>query len=1392
MSSNTLTIHTNFNTSPYYDDYNPSKGFYRILFKPSVAVQARELTQLQTNLQDQIQRFGSNIFQDGTLIYGGAPLIDGRYHFVKIRDNNYLGQQVNISNFANTVITGETSGVSAVVLKTVDGSEATPPDLKTLYVKYLNSGSNNTSKTFATNEIITTSVSGYAANTFNNASAFGSGLAIQVSPGVFYAKGFFINFPAQTAIVSKYDLLANCQVGFLINESIVNALQDTSLNDPANGSSNFAAPGADRFHLEAELVSLDLANNNVDFAMLYRFENGILQQAYTTTQYSVIQDEWARRTFDTNGNYVVSGMGVSVQEHLNTGTNGGLFTLQEGGNTQQLAIGVAAGKAFVLGYEITTLVKDYVFIPKGIDTSNIINQTIQPNYGNYIICDETAGTWPVNDGSNIKLYDTAQRAVSSLQYSTGSPTGKLIGTANIRNIVYDTGTVGSNTAQYRVYLTNIVMTGNTFSNVKSLYYNDSQDADSYADVIQTNSKTVLNDTNFGRAVFQMPISAIKTIRDSSGVINTAYTFSKKFEVTIASDGTFTLDSGLTDETFPYAVGALDSTQKNDDFIVTLNGGVTVSLTGTVTVSSGSAVVTGSGTAFTTQLSVGDKIQITASGEIGMVQTIANNTSLTLTKNIVTAEAGSAVSRAYLNGDIINFSGNGVTASRSVSCSSSTSLAFDMGETLSSSVTASVVTSLQKSSAREIKKTLRPSRYIQIRVANSASGNTGPWDLGFSDIYKLRSVRKSTSTFSSLTDGNDMTANFKLDNGQRDDFYNHGKLVYRGANIPNSSYLLVEFDYFYHDTSQGIGYYSIDSYPIDDVNASNTSAINTAQVPIYTSPSTGVSYDLRNSIDMRPTMTATATDTTSLTGITINPAATSTFDSPTGGLHTLVNDTNFTMDLSYYLPRKDVVSLDAKGNLVVTHGIPATLPVTPTYPDDTMALAVIDVTAYPSLSDTDSQSFKRVDLAVSSDSISTKGYTMRDINALADRISNLEYYTLLSLLEQDTQNMVITDADGLNRFKNGFLIDSFNSFAVADTSNPDFSASIDTTSNELRPMFTLDDIAFTEISTSNVVVNNPIYLLNYTSVPFITQPTATTTRNTAGLVYNYVGTIILDPTSDYWVDTTQAPSIQVKQAVGGQWTNSTKSTWSINWGDWKSVVVGKTLVGSKTKVLSTKTSQDLSTVQANDAAHGWVGTEITSTTSRVTNTYNETINKTRSGIKTTTTPVITTQSYGDNVIDVSVVPYVRAQIIKFQATGLKPSTQIYLYFDNRDMSTYSRQSDSNYNYTKSEGAALITDSSGKIYGTLRIPDSSSGIKFNTGTISFRLTDSPTNDVDATTSAETQWTATGIQQTKQNTIVSTENFTTETSTVNQTKSVNKTLKTRTIQTANTYDTQYTSWD
>ena len=66
--ANSVTLSTNFNVDPFYDDFDEAKNYHRILFRPGLAVQARELTQMQTILQNQIDRFAEHIFREGSTV----------------------------------------------------------------------------------------------------------------------------------------------------------------------------------------------------------------------------------------------------------------------------------------------------------------------------------------------------------------------------------------------------------------------------------------------------------------------------------------------------------------------------------------------------------------------------------------------------------------------------------------------------------------------------------------------------------------------------------------------------------------------------------------------------------------------------------------------------------------------------------------------------------------------------------------------------------------------------------------------------------------------------------------------------------------------------------------------------------------------------------------------------------------------------------------------------------------------------------------------------------------------------------------------------------------------------------------------------------------------------
>ena len=113
----------------YKDDFADSAGYHRILFNPRKALQARELTQMQTIIQREVERFGKNIFKEGASVSSGGMVINSNYEFVKIQ-----------GAFPNGTIVGETfthsSGIQVRVLETVAASGSDP---NTLYVRYTNS-----------------------------------------------------------------------------------------------------------------------------------------------------------------------------------------------------------------------------------------------------------------------------------------------------------------------------------------------------------------------------------------------------------------------------------------------------------------------------------------------------------------------------------------------------------------------------------------------------------------------------------------------------------------------------------------------------------------------------------------------------------------------------------------------------------------------------------------------------------------------------------------------------------------------------------------------------------------------------------------------------------------------------------------------------------------------------------------------------------------------------------------------------------------------------------------------------------------------------------------------------------------------------------------------------
>lgn len=1394
-TSNASTLTTDFNVTPYYDDFDSNKNFYRILFKPGYAVQARELTQVQSTLQKQIDRFGKHVFKEGSIVLPGAFTLETNYGarkgdaipYVKVKDYDTSNAYVNISSFYHETLTGQTSNVSAYVVEVADGQDGLA-NTKTLFVRYLSTSSGNTDlKNFTAGETLLAN-SGSTLVVLNNDPVANTGLGsrFQIDEGVFFAKEHFISFPTSSIILDRYNPNPNCKVGFLVTEDIVNYSEDASLLDPALESSNFAAPGADRFRMVPELQvrPFDDPEGPPNFVTLFTIKNGVVQTYYEKSQYNILNDKIAERTYEESGDYYVEGLNVQIREHDDDGSNFGRYA---NGNNQLLFVGVEKGTAYVKGYRIQAYDTVELETRKSTDFSGANNQIGSTTMGSYVTVNELTGSWELDKGNKIKFYDVAQRRLSGKGWSVSSQTGNNIGSAILHSLEYVSGTPGYD-AVYNVYLADIAMNGtNSFANVRSVYLDNNPHSDLGADIILNSANNaVLNDINMSTLLYYTGSEYTRNLKTiGTTTSDTTFYFNKTSGVSstvqIGTGGTTTITISPGDEIFPYGTTSLGSADKRDITVV-LGASQNITMTGTVTANSGlgnTYTLTGSGTAFT-RLNVGDKIEFAGKSNTIYIAAIANNTSLTTTEMLPPSINGNTYFKAYKVGDNIDLTGKGSAAGTTRTVSTTpTSITIDLKETFTSAIDCTVTYKLARTSAQEISKILNPNRFVKINC--STAGTTGPYRLGYSDVYRIRNViKKNGSAPTSLTDGTNVTSYFTFDNGQRDTHYDIATITPRGITIDAADYLLVELDYFSPNFSSRAGYFSMDSYPVQDNDTlSSNTTIRTEQIPVFKSPISGKSYDLRNHFDFRPIKALTATDTQVIASATTNPGASNTYTYSTN-LRFPVPSTEYTYDYTYYLARKDIVMVDKNGVFSVKEGNPAVNPITPvSQAGDGMIIAALDIAPYPSLSPAYANAIGKKNLATRTRKLMNVRYTMRDIGVLKDRIENLEYYASLSLLEKSAYDLRILDDQGLDRFKNGIFVDTFRDHSLgASENNPDYRIVVDPDELSIRPIYTMESLGYDYISGTNVVKNSSLVTLDYTETELLSQLNATNIRNIERTSYLFIGNMTLIPPQDIWIDTSYAPdeivtihsansliSVGTTTENADQLATVRKNIISVTWGAWSKYATGFVLYtgqGAQKTIVGTYSTY----AQARQEANRFLNSTAV--------TIETLWNNVRPGTQRFSLTSYDQAGGGYKVIDTSEIPYIRPQTIAALARGLKPFSKMRAFFDGIEVTNYITPL-TEEQYTAlvdgvestlppgpmaNEGSDLIVNEDGTVYFNFRIDEN---MKFRTGTKNLVIIDGLyNNDVengfgtDASTGAKEHFVAKGMKVVKQRTIYSTAGY------------------------------------
>jgi hypothetical protein len=465
-----MSQQTNLNVSPYFDDFNAISDYHKVLFKPGVPVQARELTTLQSILQNQIEKFGQHFFKEGAKVIPGNTGYNQLYYCVQL-NNTYQGVPVSAyaGQLVGTKITGQSSGVTAYVDSILLPQDSARGNL-TLYINYLNSStSNNSTQTFSDGESLTCDTvitSGLLGNTSiaagsplaitlaSNSAATGS--SFQIQDGVYFIRGNFVNVKKETLVLDQYSNAPSYRVGLFIREEIINSDIDESLNDNSQGFNNYSAPGADRLKISVSLFKKPLTDFSDDsFIELSTITDGIIRSQVNRGDlgggqlYKTLTDSLARRTHSETGDYVATPFNASISDSLNSNTgNRGVF--QEGQFTyggsipsdNSLVYKISPGRAVIRGYDIETLNTTFIDAEKPRTTKIIEDQSIIYNTGPTLKINRVDGSPILGIGNTYVLSLRDSRSGSDPKILVG----KEIGVARVYDFRLESGSYSASNA----------------------------------------------------------------------------------------------------------------------------------------------------------------------------------------------------------------------------------------------------------------------------------------------------------------------------------------------------------------------------------------------------------------------------------------------------------------------------------------------------------------------------------------------------------------------------------------------------------------------------------------------------------------------------------------------------------------------------------------------------------------------------------------------------------------------------------------------------------------------------------------------------------------------------------------------------------------------------------
>jgi Domain of unknown function (DUF4815) len=1146
----------NFDVAPYYDDFDAENGainnnYMRILFKPGYAVQARELTQSQSILQNQISSFADNIFQNGSPVSGGHLTYDNTVTAIQLQPT-YQNTPVSISDFQDQLITNsQTQILQKAIVVATDDSLSSNTSAGAIVVKYMSGFQ------FGLNDVIVTDSPGetqytaqiLSANVSNTNLAISDGSIVSINDGVFYVNGFFIKVPAQTIVLDSQNTAPSYRVGLEIQEGIVNYTADSSLLDPAQGSFNYQAPGADRYQFNLVLSKRSLSQiDDSAFFELMRIENGIITNQVNYSLYSKIGDTMARNIYNQSGDFTITPFVLTVKDNQ-TDNLGSTFLMS-----------LSPGWAYIKGYEFQTLGSTVMTNKKARTSNTSTDYTISLEYGNYLIVNNVhTGTAASMNIAGYTQYDL--NILPSGLINTQNATAyanSTIGTAKLRNLEYDGSSALSTT--YYAYLLDVNvhgLVGNayghltdtsntialqlppTFADVPDLYIgktlsvlagNCSGDVRTVTAYDEANNRLVVS-SNFS----QLPDSNTQfslnfTIGDVNSLVVPPSTFTQNvYSTQPGFNPAVTYPSMDIDVTSKNPVAANGSTTlylTNDDCLVfelpqsyivqdSINN---VTFYNRKFFPNVSFDATGSST-----FAVGNNLSSTETFDFGYTNAFVPRNQAN-SKVIVAIRSNVESQLNFANGSLLSFDYDGPGGVSSFGNS--------VYQTDASSITIKANSAIACSNAfiADVILTVKENAgAISVRRSKYAFGNTSNTQLKTTDTPFNGTVVQGIPDSSVRVDSSNgyiwftNPAILNTSPGSAQSLYIPDVTdlikIYDSGNpayAPNVQNTLIDItDSYILNSGQTDNYYDHASlilragYPAPTgqivvmtryYNHSNTSGFftgnsypsvdyQTGKIPVYVSPAKG-SLNLRDAIDFRPTRA---------NGI-VTDVRTFTLQ----GAVTPQPDLNMQLSYAYYLPRIDKLTLTKNKQFRIISGAPSTNPVPPSDASDAMTLWQINIPAY-------TDDISKIQLNY----VDNRRYTMSDIGGLNKRITQLEYYVTLNQQQQNALNQTTTYVNdpSLSKTAYGIVADSFTDFSIADNSSTDTLCYI--YNGTMKPFHSTTPISFNLLNVVGPYSDNEkTYSLEYTETPAVVQNTANSTVVVQPYAFGqFLGELSLTPQTD---------------------------------------------------------------------------------------------------------------------------------------------------------------------------------------------------------------------------------------------------------------------------------------